>query len=156
MGSYFVVFVVAALLAALFMPVVIRLAHRIGALDSSREPPVPRIGGLAIALGCAAALALASAVFGPTRSTLLTALPSIGRVALGASAILLLGLVDDVRPLPAAVKFAVQIGVAGVMYALGMQVQLLSLPLGTIDLGAVVAPIVTIVWLVGICNAFNL
>jgi UDP-GlcNAc:undecaprenyl-phosphate GlcNAc-1-phosphate transferase len=156
MGSFFFVFVVAALAAALFMPVVLGLAHRIGALDNSRDPPVPRIGGLAVALGCAAALGLVGAVFSPARLALVTALPSIGRVALGASVILVLGLVDDVRPLPAAVKFAVQIGVASAMYALGMQVQFLSLPLGTIDLGAVLAPLATILWLVGICNAFNL
>jgi UDP-GlcNAc:undecaprenyl-phosphate/decaprenyl-phosphate GlcNAc-1-phosphate transferase len=156
MGSYLSVFVVAALATTLFMPLLVRVAHRIRALDDTRQPPVPRIGGLALALGLATALVLVGVVFAPTGLTLLARSTSIGPVTLGALGVLVLGLIDDIRPLGAKVKFAVQIGIAAGVYALGVRVRLLSLPFGPADLGPVIGAAVTILWLVGVTNAFNL
>jgi len=156
MGSYLSVFVVAALATTLFMPLLVRVAHRIRALDDTRQPPVPRIGGLALALGAATALALIGVVFAPTGQTLLARSTSIGPVTLGAAGVLVLGLIDDIRPVGAKIKFAVQIGIAAGVYALGVRVRLLSLPFGPADLGAPVGAAVTILWLVGVTNAFNL
>jgi len=155
-GSYLLVFLVAAGATALFLPFLTRLAERVGALDDTRTPPVPRIGGPALGLGSAAALILVGVVFAPTGSTLLARSTSLGPVLLGAVAILALGVADDIRPIKAAAKFAVQIAVAAVMYLLGVRIGLLSLPFGAVSLGPVVSPLVTILWLVGVTNAFNL
>lgn len=156
MGSYFLVFVVAAVTAALYMPLAGAVAHRIGAMDDTRDPSVPRVGGLAIALGCVTSLLLVSAVFQPTALTLLATSRSLVPVGAGAAAILVLGLVDDVRPLRAGIKFGVQVVVAAAVYWAGVRVELLSLPFGTANVGAVVGFAVTVLWLVGIANAFNL
>jgi UDP-GlcNAc:undecaprenyl-phosphate GlcNAc-1-phosphate transferase len=155
-GSYFLVFVVAAGATALLLPFLTQLARRVGAVDDTRMPPIPRIGGPALALGGAAALFLVGVVFAPTGSTLLARSESLGPVLLGALAILALGVADDIRPLGPRVKFAVQILIAGVVYLLGVRVSLLSLPFTVLRLGSVLAPLVTVVWLVGVANAFNL
>jgi UDP-GlcNAc:undecaprenyl-phosphate GlcNAc-1-phosphate transferase len=156
MGSYLSVFIVAALATTLFMPLLVRVAYRIRALDDTRQPPVPRVGGLALALGAALALVSVGVVFAPAGLTLLARRGSIGPVALGATGILVLGVVDDIRPLSARIKFAVEIVIAAGVYALGIRVQLLSLPFGPADLGPVVGAAVTVLWLVGVTNAFNL
>jgi len=155
-GSYFLVFLVAAAATALFLPALSRVAHRVGALDDTRSPPVPRIGGPALLLGSLAALVLVGVVFAPTGFTLRAQLASLAPVLLGAVAILALGIADDIRPLGARTKFAVQILIAALTYLLGVRVGLLSLPLGAVDLGPVAGPVVTVLWLVGVANAFNL
>ncbi len=156
LGSYLLVFVIAAVGCALFVPLTGALAHRLGAMDDTREPPVPRIGGVTLALGGFTGLILVGVVFAPTGLTLLATTRSIGPVLAGTFAILLLGVVDDMRPVPAWVKFAVQVAVAAAMYAVGVRVALLSLPFGPVDLGPVLGFAVTVLWLVGITNAFNL
>lgn len=156
MGSYLLVFVVAAAATVLFLPFTSAVAQRLGALDDTRIPPVPRIGGLALALGTAASLTLVGVIFAPTGLTILATSRSAGPVLLGATAILVLGLIDDVRIVRAVVKFALQTVVAACMWAAGVRVELLSLPLGAADLGPAVGFAVTVLWLVGITNAFNL
>lgn len=140
----------------MFVPVLSRVAARVGALDDTRSPPVPRIGGPALVLGSLAALSLVGVVFAPTGSTLLARSTSLGPIMLGAVAMLALGVADDVRPLGARLKFAAQIVIAALMYFLGVRVALLSLPFGAVDLGPLAAPVVSVLWLVGVANAFNL
>jgi len=67
------------------------------------------------------------------------------------------GFLDDLRPLGAKVKLAGQIGVALVLYALGISIDVLSSPLGTgsITLGWWSLPL-TLAWLVAIPNIINL
>ena len=63
---------------------------------------------------------------------------------------------DDVRPLPAGVKFVLQGAAAGVAIWGGILVEHVSLFGGSgIDLGALALPL-TFVWIIGITNAFNL
>jgi UDP-GlcNAc:undecaprenyl-phosphate GlcNAc-1-phosphate transferase len=156
LGSYLLVFAIAAAACALFVPLTSALAHRVGAMDDTRKPAIPRSGGVALALGGSTALLLVGVVFTPTGLTLLATSRSLGTVLLGTFAILLLGMVDDIFPVRAIIKFGVQVGVAIGMYALGVRVELLSLPFGPADLGSIVGPAVTVLWLVGITNAFNL
>ena len=156
MRSYLLVFGVAALVTALWVPPLMRLAQRVGALDDTRSPPVPRIGGWALAIGSVLALLLVGVIFDPTGLTLRSAPESLGAVALGATAMLILGAVDDVRPVRAAPKLLVQVAVALGVYALGVRVELVSVLPGGLGLGPVLGAVATVVWLVGIANAFNL
>ncbi|MBI4421200.1 MAG: undecaprenyl/decaprenyl-phosphate alpha-N-acetylglucosaminyl 1-phosphate transferase [Gemmatimonadetes bacterium] len=156
MGSYLVVFFTAAAIAALSMPLMMALASRVGTMDNTREPAVPRVGGWAIALGCTSSLVLVGLLFAPTGLTVLGSAEHLGPIALGAAAILLLGTVDDALPLSASIKLAVQILIGVGVYALGTRVGLLSFPFGTLTLGPVTGLALTVVWLVGVSNAFNL
>jgi len=156
MGSYLLVFVVAAAVAALWVPGLMAIGRRAGAIDTTRDPAVPRIGGWALMLGTAISLVLVGVVFQPSGRTLLGTPELIGPVALGAVAMLLLGTVDDIRPLRARTKFLIEALVALGVYLLGVRIELVSGPFGALALGPVVGAIATVIWLVGIANAFNL
>ncbi len=156
MGSYLVIFIVAATASVISMPLLLTVGHKIGALDNTRDPPVPRVGGPAIALGGGIGLLLVGVIFAPTGSTLLATSRSIGPVLIGAGVILLLGLIDDVHPFRASLKFVAQIFVALGVVAMGVGIELLSFPLGGLQLPPVVGVVFTVVWFVGITNAFNL
>ena len=156
MGSYLLVFVVAALVAALSGPFWMRAGRHAGALDDTRDPPVPRVGGWVVALGATGSLTLVGMLFHPTGATLLAAPGSPVAVLAGGAAILLLGTVDDIRPLGAKLKFAIQVAIAAGVWWCGVRIQVVSFPTGPITLGAPVSLLVTTVWLVGIANAFNL
>ncbi len=156
MGSYLVIFVVAATTAVVFMPLLLTIGHKIGALDNTRDPPVPRVGGLAIALGGGMALLLVGVIFAPTGSTLLATSRSLGPVMIGAGGILALGVLDDIHPYRASIKFGGQILIAIAVIAMGVRIELVSFPLSSIQLGPIFGFAVTVLWLVGITNAFNL
>lgn len=156
MGSYLLVFVVAAAVAALWVPGLMIIGRRAGAVDTTRDPAVPRIGGWAIMLGAAISLVLIGIIFQPSGRTLLGTPELIGPVVLGAVAMLVLGTVDDVRPLRARTKFVIEALVAFGVYLLGVRVEHVSGPFGALALGPVIGAIATVIWLVGIANAFNL
>jgi UDP-GlcNAc:undecaprenyl-phosphate GlcNAc-1-phosphate transferase len=70
--------------------------------------------------------------------------------------IVVLGVIDDLRPLGAKIKFLVQIAVALGAIHFGFLVDHITLPWGaSIDLGGLAIPL-TVLWIVGITNAFNL
>jgi UDP-GlcNAc:undecaprenyl-phosphate GlcNAc-1-phosphate transferase len=157
MGSYLAVFVVAATAGGVLTPLLMAIGRRVGAMDDTLQPPVPRIGGWSLVLGLVIGLLLVGLIFDPTGLTLLGGSRSLVPVGLGAAAILLLGTADDIRPLNAWVKFGIQGLVAAGVYALGVRVDLLSVPvIGAADLGPLLGFALTVIWLVGISNAFNL
>jgi UDP-GlcNAc:undecaprenyl-phosphate GlcNAc-1-phosphate transferase len=66
-----------------------------------------------------------------------------------------LGLVDDLFGLRAVLKLAVQIAAASIIVSLGWQFHTLRLPVeGSFELG-VLAPVLSVVWIVGVTNAIN-
>ncbi len=152
--------VVALVVAMVAVPLVRRLAIRMGAIDmpgvvgtdSERhlhKEPTPRMGGLAIFVGFLASMLL----FVQLNTRLTTML-------IGAVIIVVLGMVDDVRGLPALLKFAVQIVAALVAVAGGNTISYLSAPTwiaasGHLNLGVLSVP-VSVLWIVLITNAVNL
>ena len=70
MRSYLITFALAAVMGVLLTPLAGRIGRRLGALDQTVEPPVPRFGGLAIAAAAGLALLLLGAVFDPVRALL--------------------------------------------------------------------------------------
>jgi UDP-GlcNAc:undecaprenyl-phosphate GlcNAc-1-phosphate transferase len=156
LGSYLLVFVIGAIVAGVGTPMWMAIGVRAGAVDNTRQPPVPRIGGWAIFSGSAVSLLLVAVVFEPTGLTLLATSRSIGPVTAGAIGILLLGSVDDVLPFRASYKLVGQVVIAVAVYAMGVRIELLSFPPGNVPLDPIVGFVFTVVWLVGITNAFNL
>jgi UDP-GlcNAc:undecaprenyl-phosphate/decaprenyl-phosphate GlcNAc-1-phosphate transferase len=73
---------------------------------------------------------------------------SLGMLWLGGFFIFLLGLIDDFRPLPPYVKLIGQISVACLMVPFGIHIKL--------SLNPVIYTPITILWFIGITNAFNL
>jgi UDP-GlcNAc:undecaprenyl-phosphate GlcNAc-1-phosphate transferase len=148
--------------AAVLTPIVARLAVVLGWIDHPdggrklHRAPVPAVGGVAVFAGFAAA----AAALHLAGIRLVEEGPFFGEswLPLLASgfAISLIGLIDDVRRVRPLAKLAVQVAAAFFLYVAGFQVTGVSNPFGgSIDLGAFALP-VTVLWLVGMSNAFNL
>ncbi|MDT7856502.1 hypothetical protein RQM47_07605 [Rubrivirga sp. S365] len=129
-----------------------RLALRRGVLDvpnerSSHTTPTPRGGGLALVLCAAAAWALALAAGAPPRSVFGLGLPALAVAALGGA--------DDVRPLGAGLRLAVQVAAAAAaVWALGAWTAVTLPGLGAVPLGAA-GGLVAGLWVVGLTNVYN-
>lgn len=142
-------------------PLIVRLAHGMNAVDlpggrKVHREPVPRIGGLAVFLGFVAGLMFAAWVTG----TLWT-VPAVSvywrGLAYAATAMLLMGLADDLWGLSFYTKFAAQIAASWYVWSCGFRIEILSHPLGGAEqvLGGLSLPL-TVLWIVGITNAVNL
>jgi UDP-GlcNAc:undecaprenyl-phosphate GlcNAc-1-phosphate transferase len=156
-----VAFGCATLFAAVLTPLVRALAVQQGALDhalSARKVhgrPIPRLGGLAI-VGAFYLTLLGMRAAGVSTVPVLADPARAAGLLLGGVLIGILGLYDDLRGCRAGQKFAVQFAVAGMMYALGFRIDAVSVPFGSsVPLGAASFPL-TLLWIVGVTNAFNL
>jgi UDP-GlcNAc:undecaprenyl-phosphate GlcNAc-1-phosphate transferase len=131
--------------AGALTPLMAHLSHQWGLVDQPSErkihvQPTPRLGGVAVYLGFLGSVLLNSI------------LPDwmIATLAAG-SLLLIVGIIDDVRELPAASKLAAQLVAAGIVIATGNVLTLF--PSGPVGDAANV--LLTLVWIVGITNAFN-
>lgn len=159
-APYFVGFLAAFALSVGLTYAVREGARRLGLFDPVDERklhtgPIPRVGGVAVFLAAAVSLLLVAAMVGDRLSALTgNGLPA---VVLGAAAMHLLGLLDDLRPMKARAKLLGQVLIAVAVFAAGVRVSTFSLPLaGVLEFGPVASLIFTVFWLVGITNAFNL
>lgn len=145
-------------LALLLTPVVGRASTRLGLVDAPggrkvHARPVPRLGGLAMVLAASLALWLVSR-FGPIpfdSSVWATMRPFF----IAGSIIFFVGLADDVRGLGAGPKLLFEFLAAGVMMSSGLLIERITVLGWTLPLGWAAWP-VTVTWLVGVTNAFNL
>ena len=148
--------------AALLTPAVARLAVARGWLDRPdglrkvHSAPIPAVGGVAVFVAFGATL-LAFAMVGQDSliGALSQASPYLPLLAAG-FVVGVVGLLDDVRGVSPLAKLAAQSGAALFLYVQGFQIQAVSSPWGgSIELGVLALP-VTLLWLVGMSNAFNL
>ena len=158
---YVIGFIVAVIGSLALTPLVRSTARRYDLFDPVDERKlhnrqIPRIGGVAIFVTVMATLAV---LWGVSHDVDWGDAGKLSVILAGATAMHLLGLWDDLRPMPARWKFVGQIAIATAVFLAGVRVELLSVPLagaGTVSLDGVVAGLVTVGWLVGITNAFNL
>ncbi len=153
-------FAVAMAVTLFVTPLVVRLAHALGAVDQPagrklHATPMPRIGGVAVFIGFLAGLTFAAAITGA-----LSVVPKVGvywrGLAIAAAGMFLVGLLDDLKEVSFRWKFAAQIVATAYIWSCGFKIEYLSNPLGgVIDLGWMSLPL-TLLWVVGITNAVNL
>ena len=148
----------AAAIAYAISPWVTRLAVSIGAIDlpdarKIHHRPTPRLGGLAIIIAVAIVLLGSPFVFGTAWATS----PELARgLVLGLLPIVVVSLFDDVRPVAARTKFLCHIAGASLAVALGIALPEHLHVLGfEFWIGPLAAPI-SVLWLAGITNAFNI
>jgi len=136
-------------------PAVKLLANRIGAIDVPKDArrvhksPIPRLGGLAIFLGFILSVLLFADI---TRQ--------IQGILIGAVIIVIIGVIDDIKPLRAYIKLIIQIVAALVAVYFGVVIDIFSNPLvfsafDYVPLGYFSIP-VTVFWIVAITNSVNL
>ncbi len=176
--SLFLPFFAGLLIAIALTPVAIRLAPKIGAVDIPKDnrrmhkEPIPRFGGMAIAAAALIAMLIAIFVSVPMLTEYFNSRPHIYMlyqpvsklygVLAGGVLIYILGVVDDLKDLPAKVKFLGQIGVACVAFAFGIRIEFVTNHFGTFFgdthsyFPGVVCFLITVIWIVGITNTVNL
>jgi UDP-GlcNAc:undecaprenyl-phosphate GlcNAc-1-phosphate transferase len=149
------------LLAILITPVVIRLAHWVGAVDRPgirriHERPIPRLGGVVVFLSTMALIAAALLGDPILRGELPAAGLRLPALLIGGTFIFLLGLVDDLRGLSARGKFLAELLVAGALCRAGLEIRSIGSADGfPLSLGGW-GSLFTLFWIVGITNAVNL
>jgi UDP-GlcNAc:undecaprenyl-phosphate GlcNAc-1-phosphate transferase len=160
MREYAVVLLTAAVVTFLATPVVRVAAIRLRMMAAPRERdvhviPTPRGGGVAMYLGVAAAILVATRL--PALQRTFNDSQTVG-VLIAGGLICLLGVLDDRFSLDALTKLTGQIAAAGVMVILGVQLLYLFLPvadIGTLILGPSVGVPATILLTVLTINALN-
>ena len=153
-------FATALVVGLVATPVIRVVAHRLSFLDMPdarkiHRVALPRLGGVAmvLAFGVAMAFALiASPDLGATEGLRPNRAASI---VVGVGLIMAVGVVDDIRGMRALVKLAFQVGIASLVWYLGLSLERLHLPWGVVELGMLSYPL-TVAWIVGIINAINL
>ena len=162
MASHLAVAALAALVTAVLAPLVALLARRLGALECSPDTGrardrrrVPTLGGLAMAAGALAALGLAWVL--PAFAPLFTSTSEPLALLVGLSIIVVIGVLDDLRPVPPPVKLAGQIVAALGVVVFGVQLVHFWVPgIGVIALSSDLGLPLTVVALVAMINAVNL
>ncbi len=156
---HLIAFLVSSLVVLWSTPVVKSIGLRRGHVDRPGERkvhhrPMVRLGGVSIFAGTLSALLIVwwTGGFGW--------LPShreweIWGVTLGGLAFFLIGLFDDLFNLSPLSRLLMQLGVAGVAWAVGVRIEFLTIPVhGLVEIGWLSLPI-TVIWLVGMANAIN-
>lgn len=147
-------FFVAVFIAYITTPLAKKIANKIGAIDVPKDErrvhktPIPRLGGLAIY----AATIISMLIFLPLDKKLIY-------IMLGATIIVITGIIDDIKPLSAKIKLLAQILAAAVLVLGDIKIDFITKPFSSGDellyLKAFSIP-VTIFWVVGITNTLNL
>jgi UDP-GlcNAc:undecaprenyl-phosphate GlcNAc-1-phosphate transferase len=160
--TYLLLGLTAAGLSLLTTPLVRAVALRFSVVDRPSDPrsargPVPSLGGLAVLAALAGSIELALLI-NPGRIAVLGTLFGSWRWAFGGTILIAaLGLADDVYRLKPITKIVFQTIAAAMVVADGHGVGRIIDPFtgDTVLLGWLAAPI-TLLWIVGITNAFNL
>ena len=163
MNTYLTLFLI-SLTASLFVtPVVRRLAQRLGWLDVPgggrrvHEVAVPRLGGVAVFGAVMLALAPLPFLDNLVTRSLVGQWQGLVAVLASSTLVFLFGVYDDLTGSSAKWKFVAQGAAAVLLYALGGRVEALTIPfVGSFALPPVLGFGVTLLWVVGISNAFNL
>lgn len=149
--NVFFIVLVTFLTSALLVPFVKKAAFHVGAMDipnerSSHTKPMPRLGGLAIF----GAFLVGYMLFARTSLQMLS-------ILIGGFIMILIGIFDDIKSVPAKIKLVLQILAACVVVFYGNIVLNHINFLGfSFDFIAPFNYIITILFIVGITNAINL
>jgi UDP-GlcNAc:undecaprenyl-phosphate GlcNAc-1-phosphate transferase len=146
--QYALIFIGAVFLSLVCTPLAIATALRRGVLDKpgghkSHSSPVPYLGGLAVVVSFSASMLIP--VLAINESSVSREFVVVIGVAL---ALALLGLFDDLRGLSSTLRLACEIAAGVMLWNLDIGVQLVGV--------SWVDAIITVFWVVGITNAFNL
>jgi UDP-GlcNAc:undecaprenyl-phosphate/decaprenyl-phosphate GlcNAc-1-phosphate transferase len=163
MNTFLTLFIISLASSLFLTPVLRRAAQRLGWVDVPRDGrrlhalPIPRVGGIAVY--CSVGLALATLPLVDNRVTAVVAehWGEVVAVLLSSTLVFAFGVFDDLFGAKAKWKFLAQ-GLAALhLYALGVRIEAVTIPLvGPFELPTVLGLLFTLVWVIGVSNAFNL
>ncbi len=147
MLNYFVTFIIALILAYTITPLMRRIALKFRVIDlpsssiKTHQTPTPYLGGVSIYFAFILALFFAT-IFLELKGK------DIYGILIGGTIIMFLGLIDDISSLSVYLKFAIQILAACILIIFNIRIMFIS--------PSYIAMLFTIIWVVGITNAFNI
>lgn len=152
--------VIAGVVTSFMVPFIARLAFAVRAVDYPggrrlHGGAVPRLGGVAIAIGLAFGIGSLLLMRWMALKTQVTRGEMLA-VLIATAMVFLVGLVDDIVRVSVVSKFLVEIAAATVIVALGWRFSVVGLPSGTEMKLGFMGGVVTVVWIVGVANAINL
>ncbi|MGC8886306.1 MAG: glycosyltransferase family 4 protein [Verrucomicrobiia bacterium] len=159
--TYIVLFLLGVLSSIVLTPIMMAIAKRYSIIDKPgvrkiHKKPTPLLGGVAVAIGMWAPVGILLLYDNFVANAFRTRLYEVLLIFLSGLIMLIVGLIDDIKGLNARQKFAIQTPIALILVISGIQFGCLTVPgVGGIELGSL-APLITFVWIVGVCNAINL
>ena len=138
------------LVVVLIVPIIIKIAHHVNALDIPNErkvhkQPMPRLGGLAIFLG----FLVGYMVF--CKPTI-----QMNSILIGSFFIILLGVLDDIKPLTPLIKFGGQLLAAIIVVFYGNIIMQDISAFGLYINFGIFSQFITIIFIVAVINCMNL
>jgi UDP-GlcNAc:undecaprenyl-phosphate GlcNAc-1-phosphate transferase len=139
----------------IFTPLVSAASKTLGLVDAPggrkvHSVSVPRLGGVAVIFAAALTVFVVEPLAGGP-----SIVGALRPILTGAALVFAVGLLDDVRPLPPWPKLIVQVAAAVVVMQAGLLIERVTVAGQTWELGFWSWP-VTLLWIVGVTNAFNL
>ena len=159
-GSYLLIGAIAAVVTFVTTPIVGKVARRLGWVvepDDRRVHTVatPNVGGIAMFIGFIVAFAASRLidVFDPLYANF----SEPRGVLFAATAIFLVGFIDDIHEISAPAKVMGTIAAGALLVYYGVQMLYFRVPfLDVYVLSSDWAPLITVLWLLGMTNAINL
>ena len=149
--NIFIIIIVTLLTSLILVPIARKIAIHIGAIDQPNarkihKVPMPRLGGLAIYL----AFLLGYILYGEVSTQMLS-------ILIGSFLLILLGIIDDIKSVPARYKFTVQTIAAIIVVVYGdLSFNELTILGHNFYFNDVIGSILSIIFIVAITNAINL
>jgi UDP-GlcNAc:undecaprenyl-phosphate GlcNAc-1-phosphate transferase len=155
MSDIYILAIITALISFLSTPIVKKIAIKVNAIDTPKDArrihkkPTPVMGGLAIYVAFVFGVILYNGILTPTQTGIL----------IGATIIVIGGVIDDIKDLRPRYKLLIQVIAAICLLQSGISISIVTNPFREIypylSVGWITIPI-TIIWIVGVTNAFNL
>ncbi|MGH4138494.1 glycosyltransferase family 4 protein [Clostridium sp.] len=155
MSNFYILAIITALISFIITPLVKKFAIRINAIDVPKDErrvhskPVPVMGGLAIYISFVIGVILYNGLLSDSQ---------LG-IIIGATVIVMGGIIDDIKDLSPKYKLLIQIMGAVCLLLSGVRISILTNPFREfypyLNIGWINIP-VTIIWIVAVTNAFNL
>ncbi len=148
--NIFVIVFVCFAVSLILTPIVKKIAFHVGAVDNPdgkrkfQKEPMPALGGLAMFFS----FLLGYMLFAPKTTQMLS-------ILIGAIILMIVGFMDDIKPLPPSYKFIGQVVAACVLVFYGNITLSNMVMFGTKITFGILSPILSILFIVGIINAIN-
>ena len=155
------VFLLAMVVSLVVTPLVRHLGNTRGILDHPDERkvhtvPIPRLGGIAMVLAFGVAIG-AAMLYNPDLGELGDVRPNHApAIVAGVAVLFVVGIWDDVLGMRALVKLVFQVFAAVLAWWLGLSIEKLTGPWGTVELDPWISLLLTVLWIVAVINAINL
>ncbi|MEA2173170.1 MAG: UDP-GlcNAc:undecaprenyl-phosphate/decaprenyl-phosphate GlcNAc-phosphate transferase, partial [Blastocatellia bacterium] len=163
MKTYLALFIISTFSSVTLAPIIRRVCERAGWLDEPlderrvHQRAVPRLGGVGIFISMMLSIAALSFVDNLLTQSIYPYWSKLLVILGPATLIFVLGVYDDMRGASAVFKFVFQALAGTLFFVLGGRIEALGIPfIGNVELPLALSFALTLLWTIGVTNAFNL